>query len=70
MNYPFGIADIGMEDQTDFDETGLFLETANRSWGKAVTGMRVRAAGPCGHSEKWTLLMAVSGREGPLDRFV
>jgi hypothetical protein len=70
MNYPFGIADIAMEDQIDIDEAGIFLETADRSWGKAVTGMRVRAPGPYGHSEKWTLLMAVAGREGPLDRFV
>jgi hypothetical protein len=70
MNYPFGIADVALVDMIDIDEAGIFLETANRSWGKAVTGMRVRASGPYGHSEKWTLLMAISGRIGPLDRFV
>ena len=70
MDYPFGIADVAMADQIDIDEAGIFLETANRSWGKAVTGMRVRAPGPYGHSEKWTFLMAVSGRLGPLDQFV
>jgi transposase len=70
LNYPFGVADIAMNDMIDIDEAGIFLETADRSWGKAVTGMRVRAPGPYGHSEKWTLLMAVSGRPGPLDRFV
>jgi hypothetical protein len=38
-NCPFGIADIAMNDMINTDEAGIFLETANRTGGKAVTGM-------------------------------
>lgn len=53
----------------DIDEAGIKLEHAKRSYGKAVTGQRVREEGPYGHEGKLTLLMAVAGRPGPNDRF-
>lgn len=60
MVYPHGIADINPADMIDLDECGIFLETANRRYGKAYIGLRVNEEGPYGHGEKWTLLMAVS----------
>lgn len=61
MPYPIGIADIAPEDMIDLDEAAIFLETANRKDGKAYIGCRVREEGPYGHSEKWTLTMAIMG---------
>eukprot|EP00545_Synedropsis_sp_CCMP1620_P011708 CAMPEP_0119007346 /NCGR_PEP_ID=MMETSP1176-20130426/2950_1 /TAXON_ID=265551 /ORGANISM="Synedropsis recta cf, Strain CCMP1620" /LENGTH=368 /DNA_ID=CAMNT_0006959473 /DNA_START=77 /DNA_END=1183 /DNA_ORIENTATION=+ len=68
--YPNGIADTHLNDQIDIDECGLYIETAARHIGKAAVGVRVREPGPYGHSEKYTLLMAISDRPGPHDRFV
>ena len=67
--WPYGIADVPAHDMVDIDEAGIFLETANRSYGKAVVNARVRQAGNYGHSEKWTLIMAVAGRPGQHDRY-
>jgi transposase len=61
MNYPYGIADIAREDLIDLDEAGIFLETCNRGFGKCFIGKTCREEGPYGHSEKWTLTMAISG---------
>ena len=60
-NYPAGIADIPARDMIDIDEAGIFLETVARKIGKAFIGSRVREEGPYGHSEKYTLTMAISG---------
>jgi hypothetical protein len=68
--YPHGIADTEIEEMVDIDECGLFVETAARHIGKAFVGVRCREPGPYGHSEKYTLLMAIAARPGPLDRFV
>ena len=67
--WPYGIADVDAADMIDIDEAGFFLQTANRSYGKAYTDVRVRQPGNYGHSEKWTLIMAVAGRPGPNDRY-
>ena len=58
---PHGIADVRRDDMIDFDEAGVFLETANRTYGKALVASRVRQTGNYGHGEKSTLLMAISG---------
>ena len=62
-DYPEGIRNIPKRDWIDLDEAGIFVETANRSTGKAFIGVRVREEGPYNHSEKWTLTMAISGDE-------
>jgi len=61
LPYPFGIADIRVEDFIDLDECGLFVETADKSIGKAFVGNRVRQEGNYQKSEKWTLLLPVAG---------
>jgi hypothetical protein len=61
MPYPYGIADIWVEDLVDLDECGLFVETAGKTIGKAFVGKRVRQEGNYQKSEKWTLLLAVAG---------
>jgi hypothetical protein len=61
LPYPFGIADIRVEDLIDLDECGLFVETADRSIGKAFVGKRVKQEGNYQKSEKWTLLLAIAG---------
>jgi hypothetical protein len=58
--YPFGIADIHIDDYIDLDEAGVFVETATRKWGKCVIGTRCRQAGPYGHSKKTTFAMAIA----------
>lgn len=61
LPYPYGIADIRVEDLVDLDECGLFVETAGKNIGKAFLGKRVRQEGNYQKSEKWTLLLAVAG---------
>jgi hypothetical protein len=51
----------------DFDEAAVFfLETANRSSGKAYINCRVCEHGPYGHSERWNMMLAVcaGGQDG------
>ena len=45
LPYPFGIADIRVEDFIDLDECGLFVDTADKSICKAFVGNRVRQEG-------------------------
>ncbi len=61
LPYPYGIADIRVEDLIDLDECGLFVETADKKIGKAYVGNRVRQEGNYQKSEKWTLLLAIAG---------
>ena len=70
MPYPYGIADVPADTMIDIDEAGVSLETANRGYGKAHIATRVRQVGLYGHSDKFTILLAISGRPGPLDRFM
>ena len=44
MAYPFGIADIRLDDMIDLDEMGQYAEDTNRSIGKARASLRVREA--------------------------
>ena len=37
LPYPFGIADIRVEDFIDLDECGVFVETADKHIGKALS---------------------------------
>lgn len=60
---PFGIADIPRSRIIDLDEAALFVESANRSRGKAHLVRRVREVGPYGHSEKLNILVAISGED-------
>ena len=64
-NYPFplGIGDIHRRNSIDLDECGIFLETANRKYGKAYSGLRVRDEGPYSKTEKWNLLLAICGED-------
>jgi len=61
LPYPFGIADIRVEDLIDLDECGLFVETADKKIGKAFVGKRVRQEGNYQKSEKLTLLLGIAG---------
>lgn len=61
MAYPFGIADIRIEDMIDLDEMGEYPEDTNRSIGKTPTFLRVREAGVYSRCHKVTLLMAIQG---------
>jgi len=61
LPFPFGIADIKRTDMIDLNECGLFVETAARGFGKCYIGKRVNEEGPYSKSEKWTLLLAISG---------
>jgi hypothetical protein len=61
MAYPFGIADIRRQDLIDLDECGIEMSTADRKIGKAYIGKRVNQTGLYSKSEKWNLLLAISG---------
>ena len=61
MPFPYGIANINRNDLIDINEAAIFLETVGRRYGKCFVGKRVCGTGPYGHSEKWTLTMAISG---------
>ena len=61
LPYPYGIADIRRADLIDLDECGIFVQTADRTLGKAHEGNRVRQGGNYQHSEKWNLLLAIAG---------
>jgi hypothetical protein len=58
---PFGIADVRREDMIDFDQAGLSVTKANRSYGKCHVTSRVTASGNYGHDVNWTLMMAIAG---------
>ena len=64
LPYPLGIADIRRDDIIEVDEAGIFLETANRESGKAYRNVRVQSGGPYPKTEKWTLMLGVSGEAG------
>ena len=62
--FPHGITDVRVPDLIDLDKCGIFLKTANRSTGKAYVGAHTNEKGPYSKSEKWALLMAISGEVG------
>ena len=61
MQYPYGIANIHREDMIDCDQAGIFLETVNRSGGKAHKTVRVVSRGPYSKTQKWNVMLGVSG---------
>ena len=64
LPYPLGIADISRNDFIDIDEAGIFLESADRGEGKAYTGVRINTGGPYSKTEKWNIIMGISGEDG------
>ena len=68
LPYPLGIADIRRQDMIDIDETGIFLETADRASGKAFVGGRVESGGPYSKTKKWNVMMGISGEEGTFEQ--
>eukprot|EP00567_Pseudictyota_dubia_P014059 CAMPEP_0197436338 /NCGR_PEP_ID=MMETSP1175-20131217/3810_1 /TAXON_ID=1003142 /ORGANISM="Triceratium dubium, Strain CCMP147" /LENGTH=382 /DNA_ID=CAMNT_0042965605 /DNA_START=300 /DNA_END=1448 /DNA_ORIENTATION=- len=64
LPYPYGMVGIRRRDIIDLDECGVFLESANRNFGKAAFCRRVREVGPYGHSQKLNIMMAISGESG------
>lgn len=64
LHYPFGMVGVRREDIIDLDECGIFVESANRNYGKSAFCRRVREVGPYGHSQKLNILMAISGAAG------
>lgn len=65
LPYPLGMSNVQRSQIIDLDEASMYLDAANRPGGKAFSGFRVREPGPHTRgSEKFTLLMAISGRTG------
>jgi transposase len=60
-NYPYGVADTLRVNMIDFDECAIFLESADRSYGKVSVGKDLNEEGPYGHSQKYTCTMAIAG---------
>ena len=46
LAYPLGIGGIRRSRMIDLDECTIFVDTVNRSRGKAFVGLRVRDFGP------------------------
>ncbi|EJK43907.1 hypothetical protein THAOC_37602 [Thalassiosira oceanica] len=61
LAYPFGIADIRQQDLIDIDECGIELKSAEKTGGKAYLGERVNQEGLYSKTDKWNLLLAISG---------
>jgi len=57
--YPNGIVGIRRVDLLDTDEAAIYLETADRGYGKCFIGKRCEEEGPYGRSEKYTLLFTM-----------
>ena len=68
-NYPLGMQNINPWDITDIDECGLFLETANRKYGKVVRGQRSHVKGKYTQGVKLNFLLAICGDDDPENRF-
>ena len=63
--YPLGVAGVRRASVIDLDECGVYFERGNRRRGKAYVGVRVKQPGPYSRaSQKWNLLMAISGEPG------
>ena len=58
--HPLGVQGIPRRLLIDLDECALFLVTANRRYGKAYLGIRVRTPGPYGQTERLNLLAGVA----------
>ena len=61
LPYPYGIADIRRQDLIDLDECGFELKSADRGIGKAYVGKRCKQSGLYSKTEKYNLLLAISG---------
>ena len=59
--YPYGIANIRVEDMIDVDEAVINLITANRNYGKSYTCRRARHVGPFQREGSSRLILGISG---------
>ena len=57
---PVGIVGVALEEFIDCDEAAVFLKMVNRKYGKAYITSQVRETEPYGHSQKWTMILAIS----------
>ena len=61
-SYPFGMADVRIQDIIDIDEAGVFVESADQKYAGVYTiGRRVKQARPYSKSVKLNIIMAISG---------
>ena len=58
--YPFGVANLHIDDFIDLDEAGIFIENCSRGSEKCLIGSRCREAGPYGDSRKTTFITSVA----------
>jgi transposase len=56
---PAGVLNVNRYESIDSDETGIHLESCNRSSGKAFSGVCVNEIGFYSHSEKWTIIASI-----------
>ena len=61
MAYPFGIADIWVQDLIDIDECGFLINIFNHTGDSLFQGVGVREAGMYSKTEKKNVLLATSG---------
>jgi hypothetical protein len=59
---PLGVFGVPVAQLLDMDETAIFITSANRAYGKSFSAFRVRDASPYGHTEKWTLILAIDAQ--------
>ena len=55
--YPMGIADVDLEEVIDIDESGYYLETTNKKYGKVLRGRRCSQAGHYNRGRKLNVLL-------------
>ena len=59
MPYPLGRLGLARAQLNDTDELGIWIEKANRSYGKSPRGLSCREPGKYGHGEKWSVILSV-----------
>ena len=59
MPFPLGRLGLLRAQLNDTDEFGVWIEKANRSYGKSPRRISCREPGKYGHGEKWTVIISV-----------
>lgn len=59
LPYPGGVVGIPRIQLIDIDEFGIWIEKANRVYGKVLVGRDLRENGKYGHGQKWTCKIGV-----------
>ena len=70
LQYPFGIEDIDTDDVIDIDECGVYVETANRKYGKTCIGKRSNQEGVYRRGRKLNVLLRISGDRNDPSRWL